>query len=133
MFRKVVIKDTSSNSTIDIVTEAKTLGELKSELVETVDFNGKTTIVRETKQTLDLNGALLPEGAFHIFLYQKKSKFNSNSSERIAQLINDLTELKNKVEEGGDLGIDVNQLQNEMNLISRELGLDDEDDNEDDW
>lgn len=133
MFRKVVIKDTSSNSTIDIVTEAKTLGELKSELVETVDFNGKTTIVRETKQTLDLNGALLPEGAFHIFLYQKKSKFNSDSSERIAQLINDLTELKNKVDEGGDLGIDVNQLQNEMNLISRELGLDDEEDNEDDW
>ena len=63
--------------------EAKDFGELKSCLRKAnVSYDNMAVIVRETKTTLELDEALLPEGEFGVFLYAKKMK--SGATRKVA-------------------------------------------------
>ena len=47
---------------------ARTFGELKKELKGKIDFEGKRTVIKETKHSLDMNGSVLPDFDFILFL-----------------------------------------------------------------
>ncbi len=75
MKRQVVIKNTTSNNKETHMVEASTYGELQSELG--VNYSDNKVIVRETRQTLELKDAALPEGSFHLYVMPLKTKAGS--------------------------------------------------------
>ena len=71
--RNVSIKVTSQKELIKGEVEARTFGELKKEMKD-VKWNGMRVVVRETKNTLQDDGALLPAGDFILFVVPEKVK-----------------------------------------------------------
>ena len=71
--RNVSIKVTSQKELIKREVEARTFGELKKELKD-VKWDGMRVVVRETKNTLQDDGALLPAGDFILFVVPEKVK-----------------------------------------------------------
>lgn len=57
-----------------IVSEAETWGQLKDNLREFGNVNELTAVVKETKNTLEDDGASLPAGDFTLYLSPKKIK-----------------------------------------------------------
>jgi hypothetical protein len=60
-----------------ITTEARTFGELKNDLqANGILFNNESmkAVIGETRTTLELDGAILPETDFGLFLFPKKTK-----------------------------------------------------------
>ena len=71
--RSVKLKVTTQKDLIKAESSARTFGELKSEL-SNVKWDGMRVVVRETKNTLQDDGALLPAGDFVLFLVPEKVK-----------------------------------------------------------
>jgi hypothetical protein len=71
--RKVTLKLTTQKDLIHAESGARTYGELKQELKD-VKFDGMRVVVRETKNTLQDEAALLPPGDFVLFLVPEKVK-----------------------------------------------------------
>lgn len=71
--RKVNVFTTGSDEVVPHMTNATTWGQLKSELGSQVNGNMKVT-VRETRNDLVDDNAILPEGEFTIFLFPSKIK-----------------------------------------------------------
>jgi hypothetical protein len=71
--RKVNVFSTSANEVKSVMSNATTWGALKAELGSQVNDNMKVT-VRETRNDLVDDNAILPEGEFTIFLFPAKIK-----------------------------------------------------------
>ena len=71
--RTVTVFSTTSNTTTTLTSGASTWGQLKTELGNQVNDDMKVTI-RETRNDLSNNEAILPEGNFTIFLFPSKIK-----------------------------------------------------------
>ena len=71
--RSVKLKVTTQKDLIKVESSARTFGELKSEL-SNVKWDGMRVVVRETKNTLQDDGAVLPGGDFILFLVPEKVK-----------------------------------------------------------
>jgi hypothetical protein len=71
--RKVTIKLTSQKDVIEHMTGARTFGELKKELPD-VKFSKMRVVERSTKNTLDMDEAVLPGSDFILFLVPEKVK-----------------------------------------------------------
>lgn len=69
------------NSSTPVQTTAETWGELKQKVRE-VDFTNIKGVIRETKASLELDDAKLPNGKYTIFLLPQKVK-SGNNDERI--------------------------------------------------
>lgn len=75
--KQVKIYTTASGNGKIIETSATTFGELMVDMMQNgVDFNidSMKAIVGETKNVLEIESALLPEGNFGLFLFPKKTK-----------------------------------------------------------
>lgn len=82
------IKVYSTNGQIgDVQSAATTFGELIPDLTRNnIQVAGMKVIVGETRAELSLDGAILPEGPFQIFLMPSKTKSGSLSEEDSANL-----------------------------------------------
>ena len=75
---------------VTLNTNATTFGEIKTQLASNdIDYNNLQLVVGETKATLDLDEAVLPEGPFKIYLMPKQTK---SGSKDLAELFRDLSE-----------------------------------------
>lgn len=73
-------------------TNVRTLGELKPILREQeIDYSGMKMLVGETKNELNVDDAILPEGDFKLYLVPQKTKSGSIES--------DLEDLQDSVDE----------------------------------
>ncbi|MHA1199671.1 MAG: hypothetical protein ACTSQF_10125 [Candidatus Heimdallarchaeaceae archaeon] len=75
--RKVTLKVTSQKDLIKIESDARTFGELKKGVKE-VKWDGMRVVERSTKNTLDMDEAILPAGDFTLFLVPEKVKSGGN-------------------------------------------------------
>lgn len=71
--RKVTLKLTTQKDLIKHESNARTYGELQSELKD-VKFSGMRVVERSTKMTLQHDDAILPAGDFVLFLVPEKVK-----------------------------------------------------------
>jgi len=83
--RSVKLKVTSQKELITGEVSARTFGELKSEL-KNVKWDGMRVVVRETKNTLQDDGALLPAGDFVLFLVPEKVKSGMGKLKRLKNI-----------------------------------------------
>lgn len=74
MSKLVTIRHESKNERKNITTTATTWGDLKAEVENIYNLTDIKVVVKETKATLDLAGAVLPEGDFTIYLMPSKVK-----------------------------------------------------------
>lgn len=73
--RKVTVINPSTNQPVEIQTSATTWGTLVPELnANNITTNNMKGIVRETKNSLEVNDAALPQGEFTLFLFAAKNK-----------------------------------------------------------
>lgn len=74
--RKVLVFSTKSNTTTPVETSATNWGELSTYLTQKGLYNasGMKAIVKETKTTLELKEANLPEGNFVLYLIPVKNE-----------------------------------------------------------
>ena len=71
--RKVTLKLTSQKDLIKAESDARTFGDLKTEMKD-IKWDGMRVVVRSTKNTLQDDGALLPAEDFVLFLVPEKVK-----------------------------------------------------------
>ena len=71
--RKVTLKLTTQKDLIHKESDARTFGELKKELSD-VKFSGMRVVERSSKNTLQMDDAILPAGDFVLFLVPEKVK-----------------------------------------------------------
>tara|TARA_R110002020_G_scaffold22721_1_gene76414 strand:- start:990 stop:1223 length:234 start_codon:yes stop_codon:yes gene_type:complete len=76
--RAITLFSTQSNNRETIQSSAATWGELKGEVSHMINGDMKAT-VKETKNDLSNDDAILPEGAFTLFLFPNKVKSGTNS------------------------------------------------------
>jgi len=75
MSRKVTIYNTIGSNQVGIESSANTWGELQSELnLRGVSYSGMKAVVGETQNSLESSAAILPTGAFQLFLMPQKVK-----------------------------------------------------------
>jgi len=79
MSRKIKVVNPSTNQPMDIMTDVTTWGAL----IPVLNANGITTanmkgIVAENKNSLEAEGASLPEGDFTLYLFTSKNKAGKN-------------------------------------------------------
>lgn len=79
--RKVTLKLTTQKDLIKSESSARTYGELKSEMTD-VKWDGMRVVVRETKNTLQDDAALLPAGDFVLFLVPEKVKSGGSKDKK---------------------------------------------------
>lgn len=96
MERQVRIKNTISNNWETHTVTAETFGDLQDELG--TSWSDNKVIVRETKTTLDLKGAKLPDGDFTLFIMPKRTKAGSSETSSKEIVIILLKEAINKIE-----------------------------------
>lgn len=75
MSREITVVNPSTNAPVKIMTDAITWGAL----IPVLNANGITTtnmkgIVADTKVSLEVEGAVLPEGEFTLYLFTAKNK-----------------------------------------------------------
>lgn len=76
----IVVSTRGANVRKTITTDANTWGELKPVIEgEGVSVDDMKATVRETKQSLELDGAQLPSGDFTLFLTPGKVKSGNNA------------------------------------------------------
>ena len=69
--RTITVFNTQSNTPSTITSDATTYGGIKNQVNSGDSY---TVVVRETKNELSLNDAVLPEGDFTVYLFPKKVK-----------------------------------------------------------
>lgn len=79
--RSVKLKVTTQKDLITGESSARTFGELKKEM-NTVKWSGMRVVVRETKNTLQDDAALLPAGDFVLFLVPEKVKSGAKDKKK---------------------------------------------------
>lgn len=72
--RKVVVISTTKSQPKEFYSEATNFGQLKDSLSEFGDISKMRAVVKESKATLELDEAVLPEGDFTVFLTPKQIK-----------------------------------------------------------
>jgi len=74
--RQIKVISTQGDANIELNSSATTWGELSEEINATgrISTSNMKAMVRETKATLEVAGALLPEGTFTVFLTASKIK-----------------------------------------------------------
>lgn len=85
--RKVTIKLTSQKNAIVHESDARTFGQLKKELTN-ISWKGLRVVERSTKNTLDMDDALLPAGEFILFAVPEKVKSGSLKKKGLKKLKN---------------------------------------------
>ncbi|MHA1814380.1 MAG: hypothetical protein ACTSX1_00090 [Candidatus Heimdallarchaeaceae archaeon] len=79
--RKVTLKVTSQKDLIKVESDARTFGELKKGVKE-VKWDGMRVVERSTKNTLDMDEAILPAGDFTLFLVPEKVKSGAKAGKK---------------------------------------------------
>lgn len=72
--RKVVVISTTKSQPKEFYSEATNFGQLKDSLSEFGEISKMRAVVKESKATLELDEAVLPEGDFTVFLTPKQIK-----------------------------------------------------------
>lgn len=111
--RTITVFNTDSNEPFSFESDATTYGQIKDQL----KAGGMKVVVRETRNTLEEEGAALPEGNFTIFLYPTKMKSGWDDWE-------DSEEEEDEDERAGKLEIlnsKVTALQNKVDTIYKLL------------
>jgi hypothetical protein len=91
--RKITVFNTQSNTPSEFMSDAVTYGEIKNQISS---VNGMKVVIRETKVTLEDDGAILPSGDFTIFLFPEKVKSGISADEysvedsELAQMLADI-------------------------------------------
>jgi hypothetical protein len=116
--RNVTVNSVEFNTKKVIATDVTTYGELKSVLMSNdIHVDGKSVIVAQTKVSLEIDSAMLPEGDFTLMIFPKTFKAGfydspedyegySNSEiieeleEEIAQIVAKLEVLRNRINSG---------------------------------
>lgn len=87
--RSIKIASSTKTSVQVLQSEAVTWGQLKDSLSDYGDLSKMTAMVKETRHTLQLDDAVLPEGDFTLYLSPKNIKAGSEKS---VQILKDLKE-----------------------------------------
>jgi len=128
--RKVMVFSTKSNTTTPVETSATTWGELSTYLTSKGLFNpsGMKAIVKETKATLELKDAGLPDGEFVLILIPTKNESGGLiDAEELSEYISDMLEefegrIQNYIDEN-EVEAPLDETAIEAANIKRELGL----------
>jgi transcriptional/translational regulatory protein YebC/TACO1 len=104
--RKITVFDTLTSSKTEFQSSASTFGEAKAELRD-INWDDKKVTVRESRVTLEADGAELPEGDIVLFLFKKKSKFG-NDTARIVKRLRRIEKKLDDILEAIELGDEVN-------------------------
>lgn len=81
MSRKITIYSTKTKATQEIKTPVTTWGELKPLVNSEMGVGSAKCMVRETRNTLENNEAVLPTGDFIVFVYPEKVKSGNEKIE----------------------------------------------------
>ena len=81
MSRKITIYSTKTKATQEITTPVTTWGELKPLVNSEMGVGNAKCMVRETRNTLENNEAVLPTGDFIVFVYPEKVKSGNSKIE----------------------------------------------------
>lgn len=81
MSRKITIYSTKTKATQEITTPVTTWGELKPLVNSEMGVGNAKCMVRETRNTLENNEAVLPTGDFIVFVYPEKVKSGNEKIE----------------------------------------------------
>ena len=81
MSRKITIYSTKTKATQEITTPVTTWGELKPLVNSEMGVSNAKCMVRETRNTLENNEAVLPTGDFIVFVYPEKVKSGNEKIE----------------------------------------------------
>ena len=84
MSRKITIYSTKTKATQEITTPVTTWGELKPLVNSEMGVGSAKCMVRETRNTLENNEAVLPTGDFIVFVYPEKVKSGNEKIEEDA-------------------------------------------------
>jgi|SRR6187402_158720 len=101
--RKIKIYSTVGVSG-SIDTNVRTLGELKPLLRQReIDYSGMKLLVGETRNELNVDDAVLPEGDFKLYLMPQKTKSGNGAKfARLNELIGEFQEIVEGLEEDFD-------------------------------
>ena len=72
--KKIVVISTTNSQPNELHSEASTYGQLKDSLREFGDLDKMRAVIKESKTTLELNDAVLPDSDFTLFLTPKQIK-----------------------------------------------------------
>jgi len=94
------IKVLSSTQNFKVIhSEATTWGQLKEVLSEFGNLDQMNVVVKETRNSLQVPEAVLPEGDFTLYLSPKQIKAGGNYNPRAVQILNDLkTEISEAID-----------------------------------
>lgn len=79
--RKITIVSTNTDQVFDVESSAETWGELKRESSISNVSSGMKAMIRETKNTLESDQAILPQGDFVLYLTPSKVKSGWSSDD----------------------------------------------------
>lgn len=104
--RTVKVSTSGADGLIEVVTEATTWAELKSDMEDAgISTNGMKGVVRETKVSLEANDAQIPEGNFTVMLFTGKIKSGAfDHAQMMIDLRDSIETAYNKVIENIDCG-----------------------------
>ena len=75
MSRKITVVNPSTNLPVEIMSEARTWGTLLPDLrANGISTDNMKGFVAETKNSLEVNDAALPEGEFTLYMFTAKNK-----------------------------------------------------------
>ena len=104
--RTVKVSTSGADGLIEVVTEATTWAELKSDMEDAgISTDGMKGVVRETKVSLEANDAQIPEGNFTVMLFTGKIKSGAfDHAQMMRDLRDSIENAYNKVIENIDCG-----------------------------
>ena len=104
--RTVKVSTSGADGLIEVVTEATTWAELKSDMEDAgISTDGMKGVVRETKVSLEANDAQIPEGNFTVMLFTGKIKSGAfDHAQMMIDLRDSIENAYNKVIENIDDG-----------------------------
>lgn len=104
--RTVKVSTSGADGLIEVVTEATTWAELKSDMEDAgISTDGMKGVVRETKVSLEANDAQIPEGNFTVMLFTGKIKSGAfDHAQMMVDLRDSIETAYNKVIENIDCG-----------------------------
>ena len=104
--RTVKVSTSGADGLIEVVTEATTWAELKSDMENAgISTDGMKGVVRETKVSLEANDAQIPEGNFTVMLFTGKIKSGAfDHAQMMRDLRDSIENAYNEVIENIDCG-----------------------------
>ena len=129
--RKVLVFSTKSNTTTPVETSATNWGELSSYLTSKNLFNasGMKAVVKETRSTLELKEAVLPDGDFVLILIPTKNESGAkvikveDLDEFIEDQLENFRDNLNDFVEDNQFDEETDPLVAEAEAIKAELGI----------